>query len=260
MSRWLRRAAVMACLAPVAGVALLLVAPGLGRGLGQASGGAQAAASLSPLAAEGRSLFVAGCSSCHGFQARGIRGVAPSLRGVGGQAADFYLSTGRMPLTAPELQPQRSPPAYSPAQIAALDAYIQSFGGPPVPSVSTAGRSLSAGQRLYADNCSGCHQATARGGMVTGAFVPSLLQATPREVVEAARIGPYLMPSFGPGTLSDSDMAAIARYIQYVKAPPDRGGWGIGHIGPVPEGMVVWFIAMPFLLLVTRLIGERTDR
>jgi ubiquinol-cytochrome c reductase cytochrome c subunit len=240
-------------------VAVLLAGPGLV--LGDSTGAQPTAGSADPArVAAGRALFVSGCSSCHGFQAQGIQGVAPSLRGVGAQAADFYLSTGRMPLEAPDEQPQRAKPAYAPTQIAALDAYIGSFGGPPVPHVSARGSSLSVGQQLFADNCSGCHQASARGGTVTGAFVPSLLQATPQQVVEAARIGPYLMPRFGPGELSDADLAAIAGYIQFVKAPPDRGGWGIGHIGPVAEGIVVWFAAIPLLLLITRLIGERTER
>jgi ubiquinol-cytochrome c reductase cytochrome c subunit len=90
--------------------------------------------------------------------------------------------------------------------------------------------------------------------------VPSLLKATPRQIVEAARIGPYLMPRFGPGTLSDHDLAAIANYVTYLQGARDRGGWGIGHIGPVPEGMIVWLLAMPVLLLVTRIIGDRTER
>ncbi len=241
-------------------LAAVLLLMGSGLGTGWASGGSADPAHQATLVAKGRSLFVAGCSSCHGFQARGVRGVAPSLRGVGAQAADFYLSTGRMPLSSPAQQPQRSTPAYSAGQIAALDAYVGSFGGPPVPHVSTAGASLSAGQALFAANCAGCHSSAARGGIVTGAFVPSLLQTTPRQVIEAARTGPYLMPRFSPGELSNSDLAAIARYVEYVKAPPDRGGWAIGHIGPVPEGMVVWLLALPALLVVTRLIGQRSER
>jgi ubiquinol-cytochrome c reductase cytochrome c subunit len=129
-----------------------------------------------------------------------------------------------------------------------------------VPRVQTAGTRLTDGQRLFADNCSGCHQVVARGGIVTGAIVPSLVQSTPAQIVEAARIGPYLMPRFGPGALSDRQLAAIANYVVYLRHPPDRGGWGIGHIGPVPEGMITWLVAIPALLLITRLIGERTER
>jgi ubiquinol-cytochrome c reductase cytochrome c subunit len=68
------------------------------------------------------------------------------------------------------------------------------------------------------------------------------------------------MPRFPPTLVTDAQLASIARYVGYVRTAPDHGGWGIGHIGPVPEGMVVWFVAIPFVLLVARLIGERTER
>lgn len=236
-------------------LALFLVAPA--SGLGQ--DGTAAAPSHAADVALGRTLFVTGCSSCHGYQARGIHGVAPSLRGVGALAADFYLSTGRMPLDAPAHEPVRKKPTYTPAQIAALDAYIGSFGGPPVPRVSLRGSSLAHGASLFMDNCSGCHQAAAAGGIVPGAFAPALDKATPRQIVEAARIGPYLMPRFGPALLTDAQLASISRYVIDVRSAHNPGGWGIGHLGPVPEGMIAWFVAVPFVLLVARMIGERVE-
>ena len=71
------------------------------------------ASSADALVGQGRQLFVTGCASCHGLDAHGIAGSGPSLVGVGAQAADFYLSTGRMPLAAPGDAPMRKPPAYS---------------------------------------------------------------------------------------------------------------------------------------------------
>ncbi len=236
-------------------LALLLVAPGTGLGQGTAPSAPSAAAQV----ARGRTLFVTGCSSCHGYAARGIHGVAPSLRGVGALAADFYLSTGRMPLDSPAVEPTRKRPAYTPQQIAALDAYVGSFGGPSIPHVSLRGSSLARGGSLFMDSCSGCHQAAGAGGIVPGAFAPALSQATPRQIVEAARIGPYLMPRFGPRLLTDAQLASISRYVEYVRGSHNPGGWGIGHLGPVPEGMIAWFVAVPFVLLVARLIGERAE-
>jgi ubiquinol-cytochrome c reductase cytochrome c subunit len=256
MSRAATRLAAAATALARAAAAVLVVAPGLVLG---ETGGAPAASHAARIA-RGRALFVAGCSSCHGFDARGIRGVAPSLHGAGAAAADFYLRTGRMPLTSPDQEPQRSEPAYPPGQIADLVAYVGSLGGPPVPRVRTSGANLSDGQRLFADNCSGCHQIVGRGGIVTGAFVPSLVDSTPAQVAEAARIGPYLMPRFGPGQLSARELADIAGYVLQMRHPADHGGWGIGHIGPVPEGMITWLLAIPLLLLLTRVIGERTER
>src|SRR5205085_1179689 len=38
--------------------------------------------------AQGRTLFLNSCSSCHGLDAGGVHGRGPSLRGVGERAAD----------------------------------------------------------------------------------------------------------------------------------------------------------------------------
>lgn len=205
----------------------------------------------------GRKLFTEGCSSCHGLDARGIEGQGPNLHGAGALSADFYLSTGRMPLSDPGQEPQRGQPAYPPSEIKALDAYIGSLGGPGIPTVDTSAGSLSDGLKLFTENCGGCHQVVARGGVVTGAFAPSLTKASPTEVAQAIRIGPYLMPAFPRQRLSDHDVNSIARYVEYAKHPNDAGGWGIGNIGPVPEGMIAWLLAIATLLFVARAIGER---
>jgi ubiquinol-cytochrome c reductase cytochrome c subunit len=77
------------------------------------------------------------------------------------------------------------------------------------------------------------------------------------DVAEAVQIGPYVMPSF-QGELDQHEIDSIARYVEWTKDPQDEGGWGIGHIGPIPEGMVAWLLAGGLLILVIRLIGERT--
>jgi len=207
---------------------------------------------------QGRSLFLEGCSSCHGFDAKGIPGRGPSLVGVGAQAPAFYLSTGRMPLPDPHAYPERSKPAYPQPEINALVAYIASLGGPAIPKVDQAAGNLSQGEQAFALNCSGCHQIIARGGIVTGSEVPALQQATATQIAEAVRIGPYLMPSFSTGEISQQTLNSIARYIIYTRHPADRGGWGIGHIGPIPEGMVAWLLALSALLIIARVIGKRT--
>ena len=81
---------------------------------------AATAATLAPrrlpsaaLVAKGHTLFLSSCASCHGLQAQGIPGRAPSLHGVGALAADFYLETGRMPLATPREEPMRTRPAFA---------------------------------------------------------------------------------------------------------------------------------------------------
>jgi ubiquinol-cytochrome c reductase cytochrome c subunit len=115
------------------------------------------------------------------------------------------------------------------------------------------------GRSLFADACSGCHQIVAKGGVDPEITAPPLDDATPRQIAEAIRVGPYLMPRFGPRRLDAHDVDSIARYVAtYGHHPLDRGGWGIGNIGPIPEGLVAWLLAAGSLLLVARVIGERS--
>ncbi len=223
---------------------------------------AHAAASPRPKAfspdqvAAGRQLFVVHCSSCHGLDAMGTAN-GPSVVDSGAASADFYLRTGRMPLNDPRQQPVRHRPAFPPDQISALVAYVASLDkGPAVPDVLPG--HLSDGQQLYSINCAQCHNAAGAGGALGyGDIVPSLRHASVLDTVEAARIGPKPMPVFGPQTLSDQQVADIASYVQYLHQPEDRGGLGLGHLGPIPEGFVGWVIGMGALLLVARLIGTR---
>ena len=70
-------------------------------------------------------------------------------------------------------------------------------------------------------------------------------------------MGPYVMPTFGHRQIDEQELNSIARYVELTKDPVDEGGWGIGNLGPVPEGMVAWLLALASLLLVARLIGIR---
>jgi quinol---cytochrome-c reductase cytochrome c subunit len=111
--------------------------------------------------------------------------------------------------------------------------------------------------KLFTENCSGCHQVAAQGGLVVGGTAPKLDAATPTQIAEAIRIGPYLMPKFTERQLSDRNVDSIIAYLQVAKNPDDRGGWGIGHLGPIPEGLVAWLLAGAALVGVAMVIGAR---
>jgi ubiquinol-cytochrome c reductase cytochrome c subunit len=222
-----------------------------GRGAAPASAGEGSVAA-------GARLFASTCSSCHGLAARGVPGRGPSLRGVGALAADFYLRTGRMPLASPHDVPVRADPQLSDAQIRDLVAYVASFGGPAIPRPGPSRGTLARGRQVFESNCAGCHQIVARGGIVTGAVAPALGQATPTDVAEAIRIGPYLMPRFPAATIDRHDVDALTRYVEWTRHPDDAGGWSIGNLGPIPEGMVAWLIAIAALVALARLVGDGT--
>jgi ubiquinol-cytochrome c reductase cytochrome c subunit len=230
-----------------------------------------AAAAASP----GEKLYGRYCVMCHGANGSGqvtprpigsgpardqqVRsGIAPSLRGVGALAADFYLRTGYMPLRRVGIQPRRARVLLSESQIRALVAYVASLGnGPRIPTPRPERGNLSAGQHLFTEHCAGCHQIVASGGYVTGAVPPALGDATPVQVAEAVRIGPYVMPAFSQRALSNGQLDSIIRYVESTKHPDDRGGWALGHVGPVPEGLVTWFLAASALLAVCLVLARR---
>jgi ubiquinol-cytochrome c reductase cytochrome c subunit len=205
----------------------------------------------------GRDLYADSCAGCHGEDLRGRSGQGPSLIGAGAGAADFYLSTGRMPLANPTDEPVRAEPAFPRRDIDALVAYVGAFGNPALPNADPARGSVARGKEAFTERCAGCHQVVARGGIVTGAFVPALQDATPRQLAEAVRVGPYLMPRFGDGQVDQEELDDLAAYAQFTRDPDDRGGWGIGNIGPVPEGLIAWLLAGTVLLGVARALGER---
>jgi ubiquinol-cytochrome c reductase cytochrome c subunit len=226
-----------------------------------------AATAQSGAGANGAALYSAHCVTCHGIGGRGIQskqaplgvhGLGPPLRGVGARAADFYLRTGYMPLRDPHAQPWRGRSPFSEGQIDALVRYVASLGqGPPVPTPHPEHGRVSRGFRLFTEHCAGCHQVLGAGGYVTGARVPSLDRATPTQVAEAVRIGPYLMPRFGPSEISSSELDSLVAYVEWAKHPDDRGGWALGHVGPVPEGLVSWLLAGAALVAACLAIGRR---
>jgi ubiquinol-cytochrome c reductase cytochrome c subunit len=228
--------------------------------------------------APGKSLFGQYCVSCHGANGQGIthgrtiggseqriqeqqQGVGPSLRGVGALAADFYLRTGYMPLHRVGDQPRRARVLFTEAQIRALVAYVASLGqGPPIPKPHPERGNLAAGLHLFTDHCAGCHQVVAQGGVVTGALPPPLEDATDVQIAEAVRIGPYVMPKFSTKAITNAQLDSIIRYVDWAKHPDNRGGWSIGDIGPVPEGLVTWFLAAILLVGLCLAIGKRLKR
>jgi ubiquinol-cytochrome c reductase cytochrome c subunit len=222
----------------------------------------------SPSVQLGAQLFAGNCSSCHGISGSGIAssrpgagavpGAGPPLRGVGALAADFYLRTGYMPLSSIHDQPGPDRVLFSDNEIRSLVAYVASLGpGPAIPHPDPSSGTLSDGLHLFTQHCAGCHQVVARGGFVTGALVPPLQGVNATQIAEAVRVGPYLMPRFSSKQITDAQLNSIIRYVLWTRRPSNHGGWGIGNLGPIPEGLVTWWIAAPLVIVACVLLGKR---
>ena len=234
---------------PAAGYAVVLlglVTIGVGYGALTTPGSSASAAtpgSVSPQTlAEGQELFVKTCATCHGMNAQGTS-LAPSLVGVGAAAVDFQMSTGRMPGKDIGPEMDRKPVTFTPAQIHAIADYVASLGGgPTIPSaaqVSTAGANTALGQSLFITDCAQCHNFDGAGGALTyGKFAPALTESTPTQIYEAMLTGPEAMPVFSDTTITPAQKRDIIDYITRLRAEPNPGGFSLGRIGPVTEGIV----------------------
>lgn len=219
---------------------------------------AEAAAS-DPLVSAGADLFDLHCSTCHGVGGRGDTG--PSLIGVGAAAADFQLRTGRMPMADPGAQPVRKASPFTSSEIDSIVGYVASLGaGPDIPEVDIAAGDLARGGELFRTDCAACHGAAARGGALSyGRNAPDLYQASPVEIGEAIRSGPGPMPVFDDTQLNSGEINDVARYVTALQTDGDPGGFGLGRVGPVPEGLIAWLLGLGSILVITRLI-ERKSR
>ncbi len=222
---------------------------------------------------EGRRLFAVGCASCHGLNAEGGtngegRETGPPLIGVGAAAVDFQVSTGRMPAVQTGPQVPQKPPVYTTAEIDALAAYVASLGpGPAVPAeesydVSNATQEeIVRGGELFRTNCTACHNFAGRGGALPhGRYAPSLMTTSPRNLYQAMLTGPQQMPVFSDQVLLPEDKRAVIAYVVALQQSEDPGGFGLGRLGPVSEGLWGWSLGIGSLVAVAVWIGAKVPR
>jgi ubiquinol-cytochrome c reductase cytochrome c subunit len=207
--------------------------------------------------AQGRQLFLVGCASCHGKNGEGIMAqdgtqYGPPLVGVGAAAVDFQVGTGRMPLARPGVQAPRKDQLYTQNEINALAAYVASLGpGPAIPSKEQydpsglSNEEIVRGGGFFRTNCTACHNYAGSGGALPGGkYAPDLKSVTPKHMYEAMLTGPQQMPVFSDGVLKPQEKREIIGYVKSMRELPNYGGFGLGSLGPVSEGLVAWLLGI----------------
>lgn len=226
---------------------------------------------------EGRKLFLQGCSFCHGQNGEGVTTVngeayGPSLVGVGAAAVHFQVGTGRMPLAQPGVQGQVKPETFSEEEILQLAAYVASLGpGPAIPEesdYSTAGMdeeereaAISRGGQIFLTNCTACHNFAGKGGaMPQGGYAPNLSDTEAVHIYEAMLTGPGQMDSFSNGNLSPEEKRDVISYLYSLREQPSYGGFTLGALGPVTEGLFAWVLGIGLLVGFAVWIAAHTTR
>ncbi|GGM53860.1 ubiquinol-cytochrome C reductase cytochrome C subunit [Longimycelium tulufanense] len=215
------------------------------------------------LVRQGEQLYNTSCITCHGSNLQGEQDRGPSLIGVGEAAVYFQVSTGRMPMARQEAQAVRKPPKFSPEQIDALAAFVQSRGGGPVRpeerGEALRGSDPARGGELFRLNCASCHNFTGRGGALSsGKFAPELDGVTEEQLYTAMLTGPQNMPKFSDRQLSPEEKKDIIAYVKSVtEGRNNPGGNALGGYGPGPEGVIAWIVGIGALIGVTLWIGSK---
>ncbi len=207
--------------------------------------------------AEGRRLFLVGCSSCHGENGEGIltkKGtqLGPPLAGVGAAAVDFQVGTGRMPMARPGVQAEKKQAVYSPEEITALAAFVASLGpGPALPEEENYNtddldeEAVARGGRFWRTNCTACHNFAAKGGALpNGKYAPALDGVSNKHIYEAMLTGPQQMPVFSDTVLKPEEKRDIIAYVRSLQEQPKYGGTTLGSLGPVSEGLAGWLVGI----------------
>jgi ubiquinol-cytochrome c reductase cytochrome c subunit len=211
---------------------------------------------------DGSKLFAANCATCHGMALQGTS-QGPSLIGVGAAAVDFQVGTGRMPAAATGPQAEQKPVQFTDAQVAALAEYVASKGpGPAIPDSSLLAGSgdASKGAELFRINCAMCHNVAGAGGALTeGKYAPALTGTSAKHIYEAMVTGPQNMPVFNDNNISPEDKANIISYLKYLDETPTPGGFDLGNLGPVSEGLFIWIFGLGSIVGITIWLTARSN-
>ena len=266
---------------PIAGLVVLLLGLLLTGGLYAAFSPAQADSSSQAAkqaqVEKGRQLFLVSCAFCHGQNGEGVltqggSQYGPALTDVGAAAVDFQVGTGRMPMAQPGVQAVRKEPVFSDDEIADLAAYVASLGtGPAIPDkemYSTEGMSqdqidelVQRGGQIFLANCTACHNFEGSGGaMPRGGYAPKIRGVEPKYIYEALLTGPQNMPSFSNGNLTPEEKRDVIAYLGTLDDAAAVGGFGMGGLGPVAEGMFAWVLGIGTLVGFAVWIAAHTTR
>jgi ubiquinol-cytochrome c reductase cytochrome c subunit len=211
---------------------------------------------------DGKKLFQANCATCHGLDLQGSA-QGPSLYGVGELAVEFQVATGRMPLQATAPQAPQKPAQFTEEQALAMGAFVQSMApGPTFPDeeILDGEGDVARGAELFRVNCAMCHNVAAAGGALTeGKYAPALTGTSALHMYAAMVTGPQNMPVFNDLTLTAEDKRDIISSLLFLQQNESPGGFSLGSLGPVSEGLFIWIFGIGGLIALTVWITAKSN-
>jgi ubiquinol-cytochrome c reductase cytochrome c subunit len=117
------------------------------------------------------------------------------------------------------------------------------------------------GGQIFLTNCTACHNFEGSGGaMPRGGHAPKIRDVDPKYIYEAMLTGPQQMPTFSNGNLSPEEKRDVIAYLGSMNEQTNYGGFGLGGLGPVPEGLAAWLVGLGLCVGAAVWIAAHTTR
>ena len=105
-----------------------------------------------------------------------------------------------------------------------------------------------------------CHNVAAAGGALTeGKYAPELTETSALHMYAAMVTGPQNMPVFNDMTLSLEDKRDIISSLLFIQENESPGGFKLGSLGPVSEGLFIWIFGIGSLIAITVWITAKSN-
>ena len=108
------------------------------------------------------------------------------------------------------------------------------------------------GAELFRINCAMCHNVAGAGGALTeGKYAPNLMNTTPAHIYEAMLTGPQNMPVFNDDNITPQEKQDIITALKTQDKVAGVGGFVLGSLGPVAEGLFLWIFGLGAVIAFT---------
>jgi ubiquinol-cytochrome c reductase cytochrome c subunit len=197
----------------------------------------------------GGRLYAENCAGCHGARGEGYVGPPLAAAGFASLVAPMVAKGGI-----------DMPPFGEVLTDGDIDA-VSEFVAADLADPESRTAEVAPGGDLFRLYCAGCHSATGSGGaMPVGNNAPDLRRYPAAQALAAMILGRGNMPSFAGNTFDVRQQTSVALYVQVlVPDPPSPGGYGLGYLGPVPEG-AAGAVALFLLILVAVWLAWRSRK
>ena len=177
-----------------------------------------------------------------------------------------------MPMSAARLAGPRKEVTYTDDEIAALAAYVATLGtGPSIPdaemydpdtlSGDEYDEYVTRGGQIFLTNCTASTTSKAPAAPCRVASTRRRIRGVdPKHIYEAMLTGPQSMDTFSDGNIPPDDKKAVIAYLDTLNEQPNYGGFTLGSLGPVSEGLIAWLIGMGALVGFAVWIAAQTTR